>query len=618
MSVRNNGHSINNCLILTFIGLQIACSLQSTCGQNSENSTRKRRVKPNPISAKAGTAIHWTANWQDAVAKSNQTKKPIFWYVPTLPNTFMDRKTEIDRYLMAGPFSWPPTIELINKNYVPVKLVPTSEQQKQFDLVAYKFVEPGFLIVQNDRTIGKIDQITTFHPEWWQAVLGHFGAESAKTDHLVNELIQRFNRSESFEQDAELSAKVSPYQLLFLGMDRFRNGDHANADAAWQSLVDQFPQQPLAWKAAAEIQRIGPFSRGFEIYTNLPKKNRLAGIHSRGTRSVAGVYKRQELWHRGTQFLLSMQNQSGGFLDSDYDFGGTDSLPNVHVAVTSLAAMALIESVPRSAPSDRPKILNALDKCCQFVTNEKNINRMDRDEILWADAYRLRFLCRYQNLVDKPLDEAIQHATTALEGLQSKRGGWYHEYENAFVTATALCALADALKSRATLDLNKVNQGVAALQSERNVNGTFPYSSRRRRAQVNLERLVPGSAGRMPICELALHLWDVSDQSRLESAIETSFAHHDKLAVALKYDNHTSTHAYGGFFFWYDMRSRTEAILALDNHAMRKKYLERQLALVMALPEIDGCFVDSHELGRCYGTAMALLCLAGIESELTQ
>jgi hypothetical protein len=28
----------------------------------------------------------------------------------------------------------------------------------------------------------------------------------------------------------------------------------------------------------------------------------------------------------------------------------------------------------------------------------------------------------------------------------------------------------------------------------------------------------------------------------------------------------------------------------------------------MELPEFDGCFVDSHELGRCYGTAMALLC----------
>ena len=30
------------------------------------------------------------------------------------------------------------------------------------------------------------------------------------------------------------------------------------------------------------------------------------------------------------------------------------------------------------------------------------------------------------------------------------------------------------------------------------------------------------------------------------------------------------------------------------------------------LPEIDGCFVDSHELGRAYGTAMALLCFAAL------
>jgi hypothetical protein len=33
----------------------------------------------------------------------------------------------------------------------------------------------------------------------------------------------------------------------------------------------------------------------------------------------------------------------------------------------------------------------------------------------------------------------------------------------------------------------------------------------------------------------------------------------------------------------------------------------------LKLPELDGCFVDSHELGRVYGTAMALLCLANCD-----
>ena len=38
----------------------------------------------------------------------------------------------------------------------------------------------------------------------------------------------------------------------------------------------------------------------------------------------------------------------------------------------------------------------------------------------------------------------------------------------------------------------------------------------------------------------------------------------------------------------------------------------------LLVPEIDGCFVDSHELGRCYGTAMALLSLADLEKDVFQ
>ena len=41
----------------------------------------------------------------------------------------------------------------------------------------------------------------------------------------------------------------------------------------------------------------------------------------------------------------------------------------------------------------------------------------------------------------------------------------------------------------------------------------------------------------------------------------------------------------------------------------------KQKGIIMAMPEIDGCFVDSHEIGRCYGTAMALLCLARSDAD---
>jgi len=86
------------------------------------------------------------------------------------------------------------------------------------------------------------------------------------------------------------------------------------------------------------------------------------------------------------------------------------------------------------------------------------------------------------------------------------------------------------------------------------------------------------------------------------------------MARALKYDNHTSEHNYGGFFFWYCMRSRTEAITKVEDTQLRVEFAQRQRSLVLDLPELDGCFVDSHEIGRTYGTAMALLSLADCET----
>ena len=85
------------------------------------------------------------------------------------------------------------------------------------------------------------------------------------------------------------------------------------------------------------------------------------------------------------------------------------------------------------------------------------------------------------------------------------------------------------------------------------------------------------------------------------------------MGAVRKYDDHANRYGYGGFFFWFDMLGRTRAILALQDDAARAAARRRQRELIVRrLPEIDGCFVDSHELGRTYGTGMALLCLAAL------
>ena len=117
----------------------------------------------------------------------------------------------------------------------------------------------------------------------------------------------------------------------------------------------------------------------------------------------------------------------------------------------------------------------------------------------------------------------------------------------------------------------------------------------------------------MPLCEGALFLWGQTPEQRVVDGLRNTFRMHEALDKARKYDDHTSSYSYGGFFYWYDMQSRTEAIREVSDPSVRTSFTQRQREQVMAVPEIDGCFVDSHEIGRSYGTAMALLCLNDCE-----
>ena len=125
--------------------------------------------------------------------------------------------------------------------------------------------------------------------------------------------------------------------------------------------------------------------------------------------------------------------------------------------------------------------------------------------------------------------------------------------------------------------------------------------------------IIGRSVGRSPICELALLLTGKSSQEKLQSAIELAFEHHPVLERVRKVDDHADRFGNGGFFFWYGVHGRRVAIDAVTDSAKRKDYREKLREQILAITEIDGGFVDSHELGKTYGTAMGLLCLQGTE-----
>jgi hypothetical protein len=288
----------------------------------------------------------------------------------------------------------------------------------------------------------------------------------------------------------------------------------------------------------------------------------------------------------------------------------------VYAAVTCLAGMALLAADDRvkraelelgSAVSKRLEVM--LQRIRKNASESAWLAESDRDEIVWARAYALRFLAAWASRREgsiKELKPLLTKGVGALLALQPETGAWFHEYSNPFATATALQALHGAKLLGIPLDDDKIARGLKALAHNRTDAGAFSYRhTRRGKPRASLE----AAAGRMPLCELALFLFGKSDQERLAASVSTGNRHHKIMAAVRKYDDHADRYGYGGFFFWFDMLGRAEASVHLEDAQLRSAAVAKMHQLVLDLPEFDGCFVDSHELGRTYGTAMALLCL---------
>lgn len=591
-----------------------------------QNSTRKIRTPPGELASRVGSAVAWRADVAQALAEARSTGRPVFWYVPSVARSPMDRKPEIDRYARGGPFSWPTTIELLNTHFVPVAQVPAGDLQQRHGLVRQQYIEPGYLVLDGDgRELARVDQITSFHPQWFEAPLRRLvqqpldGFPGAPALRDAWQAYRDGDRSLARERaDAVLASEPSPAVAAeahwLWGAAARRDGQRDAAQARWRQLAAALPEQPLAWKAALEVEGHGPFGRGFEDYLPLPAVVLAQAPHD-GSRASAGAYDEPELWRRGVAFLCSIDDGDGVVRDSIYDFGGTDSLPNVHAAVTCLVGEALLAAAQRDGNSHallgaalRARAEAMLQRILQQVRDDAWIALSDKDEILWARAYALRFLAAWQahrGQADE-LRPLLQRATAALLALQPATGVWFHEYGNPFATATALQALHLARGAGIDVPQEAIDRGLRALAMNRTGEGAFSYAHT---ANGKPRASVEAAAGRMPLCELGLFVFGASDQERLRAAVEAGHRHHGLLAAVRKYDDHADQHGYGGFFFWFDMVGRTEATLALAEPALRARLLAQQRELVLALPEFDGCFVDSHELGRAYGTAMALLCL---------
>ena len=643
-----------------------------------------RRAEPSEATRAAGSEVPWRASREAALAEAGKTGRPVFWYVPTLAGSRMDRKPEVDFYMMAGPFCSPEIATLLERRFVPVKQAGSRADEEAYGLRNGDFVEPGFLVLGADgQELFRIDRLTTFTADWFLWQLHHVLAEAqappsgpvsaaedalAKARALVEEgdgpgalaalgdgvadpdaqlvraaaLISARRSEEAREVlgklgsgprarearllDARLAVREARFaealDLLsdtnaFVKSDRdearflegacllLLNRDD-DARKAWASLARGAPKSRWGRQASAELQGYGPLARALERLDWIPEdayRAQPVGTCVPRTRGDIPMLAR-----RSVELILRHQRADGSWQDSIYDFGGTDSLPNVYVAVTAIDALAL----HRWRAVDPEACDAAISKALPFLLDDRNIAWKDENERVWAQAYRLLLFC---DLIEAEhprapkLREAARSVVKELAASQAENGSWRHEYANPFASATVVDALDRARQVGIPTGRVTLERGGRAIAACRSDDGTFAYGMVREGRPPRRPPAPEGAGGRTPYCELALLKAGLSDEQRVDAALELAFANHAHLERVRKYDDHADRYGNGGFFYWYDLFGMAEAARALKTAERRRGHLDSLLELVLAVPEIDGGFIDSHELGKTYGTAMGLLTL---------
>lgn len=376
-----------------------------------------------------------------------------------------------------------------------------------------------------------------------------------------------------------------------------------------------------SWRAAGmlalsdDTTPISPLAHGFEmlqfgdpgIYKGMP-----GTTEWRRGGSLAGHEK--DITQAAFRFLLAQQRPDGSFSDARYAYWPAPKiLPNVRMAITALASTALY----LHRDLDPKAVDAALARSEVYLADPAHVATNTEEEV-YSQSYRLLYYARRIGMA-KGQEKAryVPMITSLMKDVariqDSKTGFFAHEYKNAFCTGSMMWSLLQVKEVGEQVNDEIVQLGLKALLSARRVDGSYSYGGTaggRRGGSISSN--LKNASARMPLCESVLMSFGRSDRAKVDKAFENFLDHLAEIARVRKCDFHSDGQL-GGFFFWHAIFHASEAHRRLPPK-MRKKVRTALLELVLGMPEIDGSFVDSHELGKSYGSAMALLTLSNLET----
>ncbi len=604
--------------------------------------------------------------WNGAKAKAKEQSRLILWYVFRVAGVQMYRSPLPDGYMMQTMFSDPEIVELVNRRFVPVRLFADGALGAEVGIKALEFVEPGLVFCDADgKVVHKIDRIRTFSPDWFLSVLvavlkksgsdkvagsaeelmlaGDYDGATAALEKAENPyllaclkrrmhdaegalaaldkakagdglvetergvILVRQGRFEEAEKVLEEAAKVKSARQAeakyYLAAARRFLGQDADAAKAFASLVKDHADSPWGWRAAACINKSkdttpdGGLVHAFEDLAFAPAFGDKLPADTNWTRGEKDL---DDVVKHAVEFILRHQREDGCWNDTRYAYWPNPNiLPNTRVAISSLCCAALLEW----RDVDPKRIDKALEKGEKYILDEKNMLRKNNEES-YADSYRLLYLARkHLNAKGEAGKAAAKKACagplTGLLNLQAKDGSWAHEYPNPWSTGVAIQSIYLTKKMGVGIPDEVLTKSAQLLQKNRSKEGGFPYEFGRGPSSSK------DSMGRGPVCEAAMLIGGTGKIEQIEASLANWWEKYNEIAIVRRNDFHSNGEL-AGFFFYHDIFHSSEAATMLGQKA-RDEQMEKFLKLVLSLPEVDGSFVDSHEMGKTYGSAMALL-----------
>ncbi|HKS15712.1 MAG TPA: hypothetical protein VJU16_00210 [Planctomycetota bacterium] len=635
------------------------------CGTEIAWMSDKRPLKDNNQGgALVKTDVDLEELWSDVKAKAAETKRPILWYIPKVAGSHMYRGAILNHYMDAAIWSDEAVVGLVNRRFVPLRAACAKELADQSGVKRWRVVEPAIVIFDADgKELHYIQRIRTFNADFIAAALraaldkaspaappdgasgeelmagGWFDAAAKKLPGSPLSLAELRRREGKFDEalailvraasqganadelearrgrvllsagriaeaKASLSKSKSPEATYYLAHAERLSGHDDTAKEIWTKLAASAGDTRWGWRSASNTtlhddkKAFGPGALGYEdvIGSAAPAAGATTTKWERSAADLDDIAKRAVAW------LLRNQSANGSWNDSRYAYWPSPEIqPNVHMAVTGLACSALLEW--RAVDPERIDAALALGE--KYLLDETKMAR-GKNEESYADAYRLLYLARKQ---EKLADEAAKKLGTgrmnglvvSLAAIQDKTGFWSHEYFNPFVTAAVLQVLQRAQRAGATVDDAILTRGGAALKTTRDDKGRQAYGAGTRGSNDS------NSSGRNAMCEAALLEVKATDKESFEAAMDQFWAFLDRRENVRVCDFH-SDQELAGFFFFNNFYHTMEAVPLLEAKS-RERAIARATEHLAKIPEIDGSFIDSHEMGKSYGTAAALLSL---------